>query len=104
MFSIYNKGDDIMKISLEFPSPLGDYVFNLYSLMAYFSLIRSSFRPLSGIMFSIDFKRIMEGMEVSRFPSPLGDYVFNPLLELYQPQKHRQRFRPLSGIMFSIYT
>ena len=38
-----------------------------------------SFRPLSGIMFSICVE-VDEKFNMVGFPSPLGDYVFNQLL------------------------
>ena len=61
----------------QFPSPLGDYVFNHMDWLA-LSMEIESFRPLSGIMFSIKMHEFKE-QEVKRFPSPLGDYVFNNL-------------------------
>ena len=87
---------------LKFPSPLGDYVFNLTSFELALT-IRLCFRPLSGIMFSIQKYVIKERKDNNvsvpsrglcfqsiswqcgttthkKFPSPLGDYVFNRLL------------------------
>ena len=109
----------------EFPSPLGDYVFNRHLIEVkgiypygfrplsgiMFSIYKVSrvsttrpfcFRPLSGIMFSISscvsFRR-SKGV----FPSPLGDYVFN-LSFSWLTRLLTFRFRPLSGIMFSIHS
>ena len=106
-----------------FPSPLGDYVFNPDDpeLM---QAICDSFRPLSGIMFSI-FAKTYHKLDTFKFPSPLGDYVFNRLLKEAENMTKlkfpsplgdyvfnltsfelaltiRLCFRPLSGIMFSI--
>ena len=89
------------------------------------SILRgSSFRPLSGIMFSI-FETAVEakiyqavsvpsrglcfqsktmkrkGNNIMTFPSPLGDYVFNHRA-LRMNVNGIKGFRPLSGIMFSI--
>ena len=57
-----------------FPSPLGDYVFNQRLLTEEY--VKSSFRPLSGIMFSINTQDRFT-RTIFQFPSPLGDYVFN---------------------------
>ena len=67
--------------SAEFPSPLGDYVFNLlnFSNNKFFNV---RFRPLSGIMFSIETIIMTKKTGLESFPSPLGDYVFNRLDEL----------------------
>ena len=85
---------------LKFPSPLGDYVFNP-KVCDKREEGQQCFRPLSGIMFSIDKLAMWNdyAQEVSvpsrglcfqsqrkhhlltcialKFPSPLGDYVFN---------------------------
>ena len=51
---------------------------------------RKSFRPLSGIMFSIGYVGIVWYEELE-FPSPLGDYVFNRAI--------LSRFgKPISGV------
>ena len=102
MFSIGWKTRTRNSRPRSFPSPLGDYVFNHAYNSAILCINKSvsvpsrglcfqsgivagctvksfiGFRPLSGIMFSIDcphrdtYRRLPR-----RFPSPLGDYVFN---------------------------
>ena len=44
--------EGVENVCLEFPSPLGDYVFNQLHILSASAAARS-FRPLSGIMFSI---------------------------------------------------
>ena len=84
---------------LKFPSPLGDYVFNP-KVCDKREEGQQCFRPLSGIMFSIQKYVITERKDNNvsvpsrglcfqsiswqcgttthkKFPSPLGDYVFN---------------------------
>ena len=59
-----------------FPSPLGDSI--LITILSHNVILYQSFRPLSGIQFSL------------LFDLPASDF--------------RYRFRPLSGIQFSLQT
>ena len=122
MFSIKGVVYEMAFADYKFPSPLGDYVFNLKCKTRNISdefvsvpsrglcfqsgelrgvyryrqgvsvpsrglcfqskklgfkwASKKSFRPLSGIMFSI-FHYTAPVYSVLKFPSPLGDYVFN---------------------------
>ena len=93
------KGDKKYEKILWFPSPLGDYVFNLvqhkvWKLSEWFP------SPLGDYVFNQGEQNYVQ-VHKRRFPSPLGDYVFN---RLYGNNGLTERggFRPLSGIMFSI--
>ena len=83
-----------------FPSPLGDYVFNQSQTTLQNMIMKGSFRPLSGIMFSIQ-----RAFFKSHWPScfrPLSGIMFSIILWKFWKKKGRNCFRPLSGIMFSI--
>ena len=108
-----------------FPSPYGDFVFQLaaaqrgmYALgqivsvplrgfcfstrkmkMTYI-MISESFRPLTGILFFNACKDCTDVMKYTEFPSPYGDFVFQPGSCWANNRSLAESFRPLTGILF----
>ena len=116
-----NRNASFCTSSLGFPSPLGDYVFNPTVLRRFECMVSVSvpsrglcfqsvlllsmdtllqcFRPLSGIMFSINIMSVYD-LKLPKFPSPLGDYVFNQMKEAMNRSRNGHVSVPSRGLCF----
>ena len=63
-------------VGLWFPSPYGDFVFQLHCLAAGRYGGQSCFRPLTGILFFNPYYYSCPKKILDAFPSPYGDFVF----------------------------
>ena len=99
MFSILNLTTLWRRCAMKFPSPLGDYVFNLDSLGSPYDEDALFPSPLGDYVFNLH-KASNNRLLICLFPSPLGDYVFN----LRTPDKYyfKDKFpSPLGDYVFN---
>ena len=64
----------LKNIYAQFPSPCGDYGSYRITTITNTLKVKSSFRPLAGIMVLIDLEALEMCYDDVQFPSPCGDY------------------------------
>ena len=75
-FSTLKSTPFFINLGTEFPSPFGDFVFQLNMALLYCNWIKMVSVPFRGFCFSTSRVKLSSIFLEIRFPSPFGDFVF----------------------------